>query len=123
MSALKNDIIEFLNCPETGRQFHANEFPKKCSCCKEEFLSRESYWEKTEALDHGNYSKGTENTVFEYRNCSDCKSTLVTKFVDERDLSDQGQEKRMQWSKQFEFLVSNGVEAERAKSILSKKKF
>jgi hypothetical protein len=122
MSAVKKETSHFQNCAETGRQFHLDQYPKKCSCCKKEFLSRESYWDETEALVHGNYSRGTNSSVFEYRNCTDCKSTLVTKFVDQRDLSTEGLKKRTEWGKQFEFLVANGVDPDRAKSILKKKK-
>jgi hypothetical protein len=123
VSALKKVTIDILSCSETGRRFHADEYPKKCSCCESEFLNRESYWEKTEALDRGDYSRGTKGAVFEYRNCTDCKSTLVIKLINERDDSVAGIEKRVHWNKQFQFLVSNGITVERAKSILNKKKF
>jgi len=122
MGAKKIEQKEIQTCSITGRQFLASEFPKLCSCCKKEFNERQSYWDQTSPLEHGNYSRGSKNHIFEYRNCNDCSSTLVTKFVDERDASAEGVKKREQWKQQFQFLVSNGIPEERAKSILASKK-
>ncbi len=123
MGEKKIETNEIQTCSFTGRQFLSSEYPKLCSCCKKEFNNRQSYWESTSPLEHGNYSNGNQNDIFEYRNCNDCSSTLVTKLLDERDHSNEGNKKREQWEQQFQFLVSNGIPKERAKTILSKKKY
>lgn len=83
-------------------------------------MSRDIFWAETEPLKKGDYSEGTSQKVFEYRNCNDCHSTLVTKMNDDRDNSTEGEQRRTEWKQRFQFLVSNGVSKDRAKEILKK---
>jgi hypothetical protein len=118
MSLLKKELSDFQRCHFTGRNFLKESYPSSCNCCKRNFSDRKSFWEATLPLEKGNYSKGTKGNVFEYRNCSDCGSTLITEFKNERDQSQKGEQCRREWAQRFKFLVSNGVDEERARSIL-----
>lgn len=118
MNALKKENLEYTKCIETGRRFKTTSFPNSCSCCKKSFESREQYWKDTHKLIKGDYSEGEEDSIFEYRNCNDCESTIICEMAEERDNSPEGQIKRESWNKQMEFLVKNGIELDRAKKIL-----
>ena len=67
------------------------------------------------------YSDGLEFTVFEYRNCGNCDSTLICELADERDMSPKGVKRREMYRSQFDYLVSNGIEPENAEKILRPK--
>lgn len=121
MSGENAKKLNFQNCDETGRRFKEGTYPLICSCCGKTFKDRNDYWLNTTPLIKGNYSDGLEYTVFEYRNCGYCDSTLICELADERDMSPQGVKRRAIFTEQLKFLVSNGIEEERAIEILRPK--
>lgn len=100
-------------------------FPKRCANCGRVYETAEEFLEKTQAISperSGLKSSTDENgaIILEvFRNCI-CGSTLMDCFSDRRDISSAGLARRKKFGELLEFLVTQGLEYNTARTELLK---
>ena len=111
----------FEKCSETGNYFRKIKFPFICSCCNRVYSSRKDYLLRTFALEKGDYTKGPNGTILEYRNCA-CGTTLAVILQERRDDSSVGLNAREEFYKRVSNLVDKGISITEARAMLLQEK-
>jgi hypothetical protein len=99
-----------------------NSFPKKCATCGAVYKNVEDFTARTVHINGNSGLKTAEGdegeTILElFRNC-ECGSTLLDFFADRRDMSAQGEKRRVAFDKVLKHLIDNGIEDELARTEL-----
>ncbi len=115
---MNNDLFKGL------KALSESSFPKRCANCGKIYLNVEEYVKDTESLRNHNGLKASEeddgSQVLEvYRNCP-CGSTLMNYFQDRRDISEQGQKRRMAFERVMNYLIEQGLTLDEARAELLK---
>lgn len=97
-------------------------FPKRCATCGRSFADTAQFIGETAGLDRGIKATLDENgtPILEvFRNCP-CGSTLMGTYDERRDSTPGGLARRTQFGKLIDYLASQGLSAEKARSELLK---
>lgn len=99
-------------------------WPKTCNKCGQKYDDQEDFVAKTAGLSHKTglgtmIDKEGREYVGLYRNCI-CGSTLVGKFKNRRDNSEEGQESRAYFDNLLNMLINHGMEREQGRLELLK---
>lgn len=96
-------------------------FPKKCPTCNKIYETVEIYIKETSELATNksglieSYDPFDKHNIVElYRNCS-CGSTLMDVFNDRRDLSTNGEKRRLIFKKILSTIIKSGMDKEEAR--------
>jgi len=99
-------------------------FPKICPMCGKIYNNENDFINETTKLNNQtglkqSYDDDDVIIVELYRNCS-CGSTLMNFFGDRRDSSEAGEKRRVKIGELIEYLVSQGLEQDLARTELLK---
>ena len=102
----------------------ASAFPKQCPTCGRKYESAAEYWAATQPIGQGRsglkQSTDDGSTIVEaFRNCV-CGSTLMDFFRDRRDVSEAGLNRRKRFGELLEYLASQSLDREVARTELLK---
>lgn len=103
----------------------ASAFPKRCATCGRTFATVEDYLEETQRIAPAKSGlKQVRNddgglVVELFRNCP-CGSTLMDVFVDRRDPSEKGQQRRQRFGELLDYLETAGLARDVARQELIK---
>lgn len=100
-------------------------FPKQCTACGRRYETAEAFIKETQSVSEGR--SGLKSTLDEtdrpvielFRNCC-CGSTLMDRFNDRRDLSNEGLRRRRLFDRFLALLVNKGMSVPDARVELLK---
>ncbi|RYZ92924.1 MAG: hypothetical protein EOP06_02690 [Proteobacteria bacterium] len=100
--------IEFQARPIDVASETTNLYPKRCSLCDRLFTSYDDFMKNTAEIPHGiSFYPTISDLYYHHRNCKDCDTTLVVRFSDRRDDSENGQRRRELFTICWEFVLKN----------------
>lgn len=100
-------------------------FPKRCASCGRVYETADEYLKATHAVSprHSGLKQSVDDDghviVEAFRNC-ECGSTLMDIFNNRRDLSEAGNRRRQRFGELLDYLVSQSVDREAARTELLK---